>query len=164
MNDMYEVGQTVLAMATITEDGDSEGSPEAEYPAGNYIHAVVGDSGEGLHLNDDGLPTVRFERTGTATIVGLDEINPQGQVHRDLAYLESEGYIRIKEGLVDRLNAERPEGEEIDPEDPELNGMAIMLTRMCMDVCLMRDRFAREPHLMELPVEDLVAEMVKDSA
>ena len=163
MNEMYEIGQIVLAMTTITEDGDSEGSPEAEFPAGNYIHAVLGDPGEVMHLNDEGFPTVLFERTGTCTIVALDEINPQGQVHRDLAYLESEGYIRIKEGLVDRLNAERPEGEEIDPEDPELDGMAIMLTRMCMDVCLMRDRFEREPHLMELPVEDLVAEMVKDS-
>lgn len=159
---MYEVGQNVLAAKTITEDGDSEGSQEAEYPAGNYIHAVVGDQGEVLHLNDEGLPTVRFERTDTATIVGLDEITPMGKVHDELAYLEGTGYAIIKVGLADRLNADRPDGDEIDPEDPELQGMAIMLTRMCMDVVLMRDRFSKEPHLMELPVEDLVAEMVKD--
>jgi hypothetical protein len=72
----YKVGQIVLATKSITEDGDSEGSQKAEYPAGNYIHAVVGEQGEVLHLNKDGLPTVRFERTDTATIVGLDEITP----------------------------------------------------------------------------------------
>jgi hypothetical protein len=159
---MYEVGQNVIAVQTITEDGESEGSREAEFPDGNYIHAVSGDMGEVLHLNEKNLPTVRFERTGTATLVGLDEINPLGKVHEELAYLEGEGYAQIRQGLTDRLNADRPDGEEVDPEDPELHGMSIMLTRMCMDVCLMRDRFEREPHLMELSVEDLVAEMVKD--
>jgi hypothetical protein len=159
---VYQIGQNVLAVGTITEDGESQGSEDAEFPDGNYIHAITGDRGEVLHLNEECLPTVRFERTGTATIVGLDEITPLGKVHDELAYLEGEGYTRIKAGLADRLNADRPEGEEIDPEDPELQGMAIMLTRMCMDVCLMRDRFGKEPHLLELSVEDLVAEMVKD--
>lgn len=159
---MYAIGQKVIATAIVTEDGESEGSPEAEFPEGNYIHAVGGDRGEVLHLNDGGLPTVRFERTGTATLVGLDEIQPLAKVHEELAYLEGEGYNKLKEALADRFNADRPDGEEIDPEDPELQGMAIMLTRMCMDVCLMRDRFEKEPHLLELSVEDLVAEMVKD--
>ena len=72
----YKVGQNVLAAKIITEDGDSEGSQKAKYPAGNYIHAVMGDQGEIIHLNKAGLPTVRFERTDTATIVGLDEITP----------------------------------------------------------------------------------------
>ena len=159
---MYDIGQKVVATAVVTEDGESEGSAEAEFPDGNYIHAVGGDLGEVLHLNADGLPTVRFDRTGTATLVGLDEIQPLGKVHEELAYLEAEGYQKLKEALADRLNADRPDGEEIDPEDPELQGMAIMLTRMCMDVCLMRDRFEKEPHLLELSVQDLVAEMVKD--
>jgi hypothetical protein len=159
---MYEVGQNVIAVKVITEDGASEGSQEAEFPDGNYIHAVGGDRGEVLHLNDDNFPTVRFARTGTATLVGLDEITAFGKVHEELAYLEGDGYTHIKQGLTDRLNADRPEGEELDPEDPELQGMSIMLTRMCMDVCLMRDRFEREPHLMDLSVQDLVAEMIKD--
>ena len=85
-----------------------------------------------------------------------------GKVHEELAYLEGTGYADIKSGLADRLNADRPEGDELDPEDPELQGMAIMLTRMCMDVVLMRDRFEKEPHLMEVSVEDLVSEMVKE--
>jgi hypothetical protein len=69
----YEVGLKVRALRQITEDGTVPGDPTAEFPRGRYIHAEEGDVGtvEGV---DDNTPTVRFERTGTATIVGEDEV------------------------------------------------------------------------------------------
>lgn len=71
----FEVGLKVVALRQITEDGNVPGDPEVEFPMGRYIHANEGDRGE-VEGIDDGTPTVRFERTGTATIVGKDEVAP----------------------------------------------------------------------------------------
>jgi hypothetical protein len=76
---MFKVGQKVQAMGTITENG-GPADEAAEFPAGGYIHARVGDMGVVLHLNDEGLPTVRFEHTGTATIVGTSEVKLKCQL------------------------------------------------------------------------------------
>lgn len=69
----FEPGLRVRALRQITEDGTVPGDPTAEFPKGRYIHAEEGDVGtvEGV---DDNTPTVRFDRTGTATIVGEDEV------------------------------------------------------------------------------------------
>lgn len=66
------VGQRVVANRTITE-GSTPPSPTAKFPHGGYVHAVEGDVGyvEGI---DDDCATVRFERTGTATVVGDHEV------------------------------------------------------------------------------------------
>ena len=83
----YSVGTVVCATKTITEAGELLGDSEATFwrdpddhskgTNGNYIHAVVGDIGKVEHIDDPKhpTPTVRFARTGTATIVGPDEIS-----------------------------------------------------------------------------------------
>jgi hypothetical protein len=72
----FEKGQRLMATAQVTENGRLPGDPNAQFPQGAYIHAEPGDVGvvEGV---DDGIPTVRFDRTGTATIVGEEEVRPQ---------------------------------------------------------------------------------------
>lgn len=67
-----EVGTKVKATKQITESG-TEGDPAAVFPAGAYIHAEKGDVGEVVYV-ENGNPTVRFERTGTATLVFNSEI------------------------------------------------------------------------------------------
>ena len=65
----WKEGQKVRAVKRITEGGTgNNGSPDAQFPESNYIHAEKGDLGvvEGV---DDGCPTVRFWPKGTATIV-----------------------------------------------------------------------------------------------
>lgn len=54
------VGMKVVAAQQITEPGFG-------------VHADPGDVGEVVHV-ENGIPTVRFERTGTATIVDPSEI------------------------------------------------------------------------------------------
>lgn len=71
----YEVDDLVVARHEVTERGiGTVGDPDAEFPDPAYIHAVEGDRGTVVHINCDGYPTVRFERTGTATIVHPDEV------------------------------------------------------------------------------------------
>ena len=71
----YIEGIVVAATKTVTEGGgDTDPNPQAKdlFDAG-WIHARMGDIGivEGV---DDNTPTVRFMNSGTATIVGPDEI------------------------------------------------------------------------------------------
>jgi len=68
------VGDKVTANKIITEGG-GDVDLNATFPMKSYVHALPGDVGEVIHLQEEGLPTVRFERTGTATIVGLDEVH-----------------------------------------------------------------------------------------
>lgn len=70
----FKVGQRVVANNTITESGLLPGSPKAEFPAPDYIHALKNDEGMVESINGDGYPTVRFGRTGTSTIVSHTEI------------------------------------------------------------------------------------------
>lgn len=73
MTRFYE-GQFVRATHTITEGGTGyQGRDAASFPQPEYIHARAGDIGR-VELIDDDTPTVRFERTGTATVVGDLEI------------------------------------------------------------------------------------------
>lgn len=59
------VGLRVRAACQITKGGDGVvGNPEAE----------AGEWGTIVHVTEDGLPTVNFDRTGTATLVGLAEV------------------------------------------------------------------------------------------
>ncbi len=74
---MYQIGQRVVALKEITESGDGPGSKTAVFSEDNYIHAVKGDVGEIISVDLVGrkvLPTVRFDRTGTATLVFPDEV------------------------------------------------------------------------------------------
>lgn len=69
------VGSRVKATRQITEaGGDVAGDPAAEFPAPNYIHAEKGEPGVVEHVDGDGEPTVRFDRTGTATVVAAREV------------------------------------------------------------------------------------------
>lgn len=76
-----QVGDNVVATCQITEDGKGDGNPaaifdvNAEEVDGKYIHAEAGEMGEVIHANDNCPPTVRFERSGTATIVREEEID-----------------------------------------------------------------------------------------
>lgn len=74
---LVKVGDKVVAEQTITEAGGHPGDTSAKFPAPRYIHAVEGDIGEVVHVNEEGLPTVRFERTGTSTLVGWGEVTPE---------------------------------------------------------------------------------------
>jgi len=74
---MYRIGQLVVATKEITESGDCPGSKTAVFPEHNYIHALKGDVGEVVDLdNRQGmwLATVLFDRTGTSTLVFHDEV------------------------------------------------------------------------------------------
>ncbi len=70
-----KVGDPVVALRNILEGGGSPGNPNAVFPDPQYIHGAKGDRGEVIHIDQRGYPTVRFERTGTATIVDLNEID-----------------------------------------------------------------------------------------
>lgn len=76
----YPFCERVIVEATrvITEGGDDT---EPDLNLGpiegpGYVHALKGDIGVVIHndVTQDNIPTVRFYRTGTATIVGDDEI------------------------------------------------------------------------------------------
>lgn len=70
--DAVEEGDLVAAQVTITEGG-THGDTTATLPDPRYIHAVRNDVGEIVKLSD-GVPTVRFKRTGTTTRVKWAEI------------------------------------------------------------------------------------------
>lgn len=80
----FKEGQKVRAVKVVTEGGlGFDGDPKANIGIGandrtfipsNFIHATPGDIGVVVFVDEIGLPTVRFERTGTATMVGHEEI------------------------------------------------------------------------------------------
>ena len=76
--DNLTVDTRVVAECYITESGHIHlADEEAVFPDPDYIHARVGELGTVVHVEydkDERVPTVRFDRTGTATIVGRDEI------------------------------------------------------------------------------------------
>lgn len=61
------VGTRVVATKQITEGGNA-GDPNAVFPDAAYIHAEKDEPGTVEHVDGDGEPTIRFDRTGTATI------------------------------------------------------------------------------------------------
>ena len=63
----YSVGVQVIALKEITE---SDFPIEGDF----HTHASKGDLGKVIHVGRGLIPTVEWERTGTATIVGSDEI------------------------------------------------------------------------------------------
>lgn len=67
-----KVGDRGIAEVTITEGGVL-GDTGAKFPHPSYIHAMEGDPGVVERVDEDGLPTVRFDRTGTSTLVRWDE-------------------------------------------------------------------------------------------
>lgn len=70
----YFEGARVVALCTVTDSGYAPGDPEA--PENDTVAAEEGDTGT-IELIDAGnhcLPTVRFHKTGHATIVTEDEI------------------------------------------------------------------------------------------
>lgn len=77
----YTEGMRVKARAVITEGG---GNTEPDFKAKTfvgvlgYVHADVGDTGTVEYVDDDDCPTVRFDKKGTATIVGDHEIEIVG--------------------------------------------------------------------------------------
>lgn len=77
----FHVGQRVRATRTVTESG--EPVPPGPMPtfagpgyAPHHVHARPGDLGTVETVDADGHPTVRFDRTGSATIVGDAEVEP----------------------------------------------------------------------------------------
>jgi hypothetical protein len=70
-----ELGQRVKAVRVITECGAGDGNPQAEFPHNDYIHALIDETGVVENIEDDGeVLDVRFDKTGTATIVGHTEV------------------------------------------------------------------------------------------
>lgn len=69
-------GMVVKAKTIITEaGGDTVGDHNAVFPNDNYIHADKDELGVVEFIEEDsGVPTVRWNRTGTATIVVEEEI------------------------------------------------------------------------------------------
>ena len=83
---MYKKGMKVRATTVITEGG---GNTEPDFNAVSFIntdgfnlgfvHADKNECGTIEYVDDDNVPTVRFDRKGTATIVGDDEIEIIGE-------------------------------------------------------------------------------------
>ena len=71
----FIVGQRVIATSRSSRVS-RPGIPDAKFPAHDYIHAEKRDEGVVEHVDHDGTPTVRFARTGTATIVRPHEVKP----------------------------------------------------------------------------------------
>ena len=81
---MLKEGDRVVATRIVTEGGCACENKcncvidrSAKFPDYDYIHAEEGEAGIIENIDDcngDLLPTVRFDRTGTATLVGWDEI------------------------------------------------------------------------------------------
>jgi hypothetical protein len=57
--------QTIMALARITEENFMGRKL--------WTHARKGDLGEVIHIDEEGNPTVRFFRSGTATVVAPSE-------------------------------------------------------------------------------------------
>lgn len=75
-----KVGDRVRALVTVTEDGMGVGDPSLKSFStaadGAYIHALPGEEGEVVHTQECTWPTVRFDRTGTATCVRWESDDP----------------------------------------------------------------------------------------
>jgi len=105
-------GCVVAATGRITEGGAGfPGSDEAKFPKPNYLHARVGDIGvvEGV---DKDLPTVRFFISGTATIVGKEEVIFAAPT-LDIYNLQADAMAKSM-GIVNGakpLSFEEPDGE-----------------------------------------------------
>lgn len=69
----FNVGDKVRALEQIVEDGSTRGNPDAKFPEHEYIHAEEDELGVIVGV-DDGMAMVRFDRTGTATVVADTEI------------------------------------------------------------------------------------------
>lgn len=82
----WQIGQRVQANQLIVEG--SVAAAAVDFPEPGFVHAVPCDYGTVVSV-DDGAATVRFDRTGTATIVGNHEIDDLG--HFIWEYLEGEG-------------------------------------------------------------------------
>ena len=66
---MYRVGDRVQANGTLSEVGF--------HGPGEHEHAAAGDTGRVLFVDTAGWPSVRFDRTGTATLCDpLVDIRP----------------------------------------------------------------------------------------
>jgi hypothetical protein len=71
----YEVGQRIRARRRITEGGwDCPGKPGVKFPDENYIHAEPNDLGCIKYVDPNGMPSAKFCRTQTETIVSDEEI------------------------------------------------------------------------------------------
>lgn len=63
-----EVGDTVQAIKTILEEGgDGPPNPSATPCTPGWVHAENGDLGVVIHTEPGFCPTIRWNRTGTAT-------------------------------------------------------------------------------------------------
>lgn len=71
--DALKVGGRVRASKQITEGG-AIANPDATFPQPGYIHAERGDIGTIEHVESDGAYMVRFDHTGTSTVVLSYEI------------------------------------------------------------------------------------------
>lgn len=65
----FHVGEPVIAVDVITECGNEGVDPDAGPCEPGWLHAEPGDRGWVEYVDASGYPTVRFERTRTATVV-----------------------------------------------------------------------------------------------
>lgn len=61
----WKLGERVKAKGRITDTG---------IPDDEWVHAEEGDTGTIEYVDEAGYPTVRFDRLGSATVVGHHEI------------------------------------------------------------------------------------------
>ena len=69
----YYVGAEIVATEAIIEENFPEKGT-------THTHAIEGDTGTVVYIYDDESPTVRFHKSGTATVVG------EGEIGIDLSY------------------------------------------------------------------------------
>lgn len=75
MPKQWIAGERVKAVVQITESGETPGNVNAKPLDADWIHA--GDSGTVEHWHEGVWPTVRFDRTGTASCVMDKEIEAE---------------------------------------------------------------------------------------
>jgi hypothetical protein len=90
----WKEGQVVKATQKIEFD---------DFGKKNHLHASFGDEGVVEYVDDDDMPTVRFKKSGTATIVDNDEIElvpQQAFVDPDSDHLE----LLLENGVIQEVN------------------------------------------------------------
>jgi hypothetical protein len=70
----FRINDFIEATRQITEGGNIKGRIDVSFPDPAYIHAEKGETGRVIHITKAGMPTIRFERTGSITIVGKTEV------------------------------------------------------------------------------------------
>jgi hypothetical protein len=163
----YNLGNTVIAKIRITEaGGDYLGDIEAEFPDPQYIHAEPGDVGIIEYIDSDHEPTVRFKKTGTATVVGPHEIELDTTIYSESYTMFEIAFKLINDNcvacprLINKCDCARLRNYEVEYDLVESKLASSGLTIETLEVCNSRKYNAtvhhesKSPQLSRKAIED----------